>query len=389
MAPASPRGWFPAKRVSNQPRLMVNNQSTPGDYRPIACNLKYEERKVSSRQRTKISPGDRDVNIMESTIVDKDKPIIDPEDKRKKAKKVVYVGLDNSGKTSLNLTLKQNLFQVGFVKPTYLVERETFRYLDYNIIQHDMGGQRKYIINYLSRPGKFFNKTDFMVFVIDIQDVERFDEALQYLSDVLERFDQLEVKPGICVLFHKAERYLMEADETELMYIEDLKGRITEAHGKEYDIEFDITSIYDSWSVNNAFGKIFNKIYPRPERLDALMKEITHDLKASVLAILDDNILPVASHSESLDKDTIIGYTAPFLYKLKENLKKSGETSSDLIVLQEEGYGFVFIDMPLAPVPLYLLAIGMRDIKTKAQVVDKIFDLAPRLYDALGITAAA
>ena len=60
-----------------------------------------------------------------------------------------------------------------------------------------------------------------------------------------------------------------------------------------------------------------------------------------------------------------------------------------MIVLQDEGYGFVFIDMPVAPVPLYLLAIGMREITSKAQVVDKIFDVAPRLYEALGISGGS
>ena len=300
------------------------------------------------------------------------------------SKKQILVGLDNSGKTSLSLALKNNYTKIGLTKPTYLVDRGVFKYLNYDIIQHDFGGQRKYLITYLKEPGKYFNETDVAAYVIDIQDTERFDESLDYFKDMLASFDDLDLNPEIWILFHKAEKYLIEGDEEELVVVESLKKRIKEINKKRFSISFEITSIYDRWSVVRAFGKIFNALYPKNEKLDATMKELADTINASLVSIIDDNVLVVGTYSRDKAQEDLLSYTVPHLYKIKTDLdEKSGH--KDLVTLQKGGFGYAFVDLHASPVKLYVLAIGIKNFTTEALLIQEIESFTYKILNALDL----
>jgi GTPase SAR1 family protein len=133
---------------------------------------------------------------------------VDFSQKVKGSKKILFAGLDNSGKSSIISCLKQGIANLGLMNPTYLVERSKLQYLDYDLIQHDMGGQKAYIQSYLKKPGQYFDQADACIYVVDIQDGDRVYNTLTYFKSVLASFTTLAIKPSIHVLLHKAERYL-------------------------------------------------------------------------------------------------------------------------------------------------------------------------------------
>ena len=55
--------------------------------------------------------------------------------------KILFTGLDNSGKTSIIYSLKREISQIALLKPTRQAQRQIFKYLGKQISEWDLGGQ--------------------------------------------------------------------------------------------------------------------------------------------------------------------------------------------------------------------------------------------------------
>ena len=102
-------------------------------------------------------------------------------------KKLILVGLDNAGKTSILLSLKgvKNLRKFASVNPTRGSETATFIAFDagYNII--DLGGQEAYRTTHLKNFKQHLIGTNKIIYVIDVQDKDRYDMAIEYLINII------------------------------------------------------------------------------------------------------------------------------------------------------------------------------------------------------------
>ncbi|MFW9772741.1 MAG: ADP-ribosylation factor-like protein, partial [Candidatus Thorarchaeota archaeon] len=126
------------------------------------------------------------------------------------ARKILFTGLDTAGKTSIILALKKEFSKIAVVSPTKGAQRRIFDFLNIEISEWDLGGQKSYRISYLKNPDKYFDNTDIAVFVIDIQNMLRIPEAISYLNDVITQFYKLKLSPPINILFHKYDPNLSE-----------------------------------------------------------------------------------------------------------------------------------------------------------------------------------
>lgn len=86
--------------------------------------------------------------------------------------------------------------------PTKGIERHTTDYLDRDFSVWDLGGQASYRETYLSKP-EIFNQTKAMIFVVDIQDIDRIEMSYQYFIDILQILKNVDPAPKLYVLFHK------------------------------------------------------------------------------------------------------------------------------------------------------------------------------------------
>ena len=112
------------------------------------------------------------------------------------AVKVIVSGLDGAGKTSILTALDRKYdFRKAILelKPTIKVEYHQTNFLGTNVNMWDMGGQEKYRELYIHREDVYFDETDLLVYVIDIQSEKRFDESLEYLSTILAYFKKNEM----------------------------------------------------------------------------------------------------------------------------------------------------------------------------------------------------
>ena len=140
-----------------------------------------------------------------------------------------------------------------------------------------MGGQVQYRSNYLENPEQYFIELDLLIYVIDIQDQFRFDESIQYFSQILEVIITLEEKPWIMVFLHKFDPDLKEDPEI-LLRIEMLKDVLKETFVKNEftsDYEIYLTSIYSMISREPEFSKYIKEIMADTQSLtDPTLKKV-------------------------------------------------------------------------------------------------------------------
>ncbi len=145
--------------------------------------------------------------------------------KNQKNTKIVVMGLDGSGKTALILSLRghKNLLSFYSLQPTPGLNtiqdlRATF---------WELGGQIIYREEYLKNPRHYLEGTDKLIFVIDVQDIKRYQEALQYLSQILAPLMTEKLLTNLIIFLHKFDPVLDHPDDfTEAMVHERLVGKI-------------------------------------------------------------------------------------------------------------------------------------------------------------------
>ncbi|MFX1298954.1 MAG: ADP-ribosylation factor-like protein [Promethearchaeota archaeon] len=164
----------------------------------------------------------------------------------KSRKKMIIVGLDNAGKTTIILTMKKKLGPHNFteLEPTRGLQTEEFETVD-GVTYHiwDFGGQEAYREKYLQKPG-YFGDTDSCTFVLDIQDKSRYTLALEYLQEILKILKELGENCDFSVYLHKFDPELVDSDEYQKRS-EDLRIKLREIFKTyTFPLKFFHTSIY-------------------------------------------------------------------------------------------------------------------------------------------------
>ncbi len=121
----------------------------------------------------------------------------------RKVSKIVIMGLDNSGKTSILLSLQKttNLLSYFSLKPTQGLNIVKLEDGGHEFSVWDLGGQQKYREEYLSNLEKFTGEADKIIFVIDVQDIPRYEAALKYLAAIIDQVK--DVKVEFSIFLHK------------------------------------------------------------------------------------------------------------------------------------------------------------------------------------------
>ncbi|NVM55719.1 MAG: GTP-binding protein [Candidatus Helarchaeota archaeon] len=126
----------------------------------------------------------------------------------KSVTKLLIMGLDNAGKTSiiLSLTKKANLLSFCSLNPTAglnIVNIDDDPNMKFNI--WDFGGQKAYRDEYLQKLDEYITEADRMIYVIDAQDNERYELALTYLKNIIKILQNQRQKLDFSVFLHKCD----------------------------------------------------------------------------------------------------------------------------------------------------------------------------------------
>ncbi|NVM31305.1 MAG: hypothetical protein HWN65_20875 [Candidatus Helarchaeota archaeon] len=214
------------------------------------------------------------------------------------AKKVMLLGIDNAGKTAISKTLtikyRGNLQQFGQMLkdllPTKGAVQDRLKVSNVNVMLWDLGGQQQYRRVYLQEPERFFFDTSAVMYVIDIQDEERFDESMDYLERVVKIFHFLKENPYFMSLFHKYDPELEMIPKYQV-FIKDLTKRVSKVLS-DANITFQLrnSSVYNDLTVFNSFTELIrifanvdvqatiNQILEKHARVNGLDNLVLFDL---------------------------------------------------------------------------------------------------------------
>jgi GTPase SAR1 family protein len=217
---------------------------------------------------------------------------------KKTETKIICCGLDNAGKTAILSRFggRLGIQELMNLEPTKKVAIREIETRDLTLWVWDFGGQEKYRDVYLKEPEKYFLETELVLYVIDVQDPDKFNDSFQYFSQILDIFITLEEKPYILVFIHKSDPDLRDDPEFQLN-VELLKERVKELfqnHEFEYDVY--ITSIFNMISSEPKFSKYLKDVLREQQSLTNPIYQKMEGLGK----ILDSTLNAVIRLSESI-----------------------------------------------------------------------------------------
>ncbi|MFX1569922.1 MAG: Rab family GTPase [Promethearchaeota archaeon] len=123
----------------------------------------------------------------------------------KNKKKILILGLANSGKTSIALSMQDVTDLISFTSlpPTRGIEISEFENEDTKYYIWDFGGQEKYREQYKKNLNKYISETSEIIYVIDIQDDNVFFISVVFLREILNILKEAGLYFEISIFFHK------------------------------------------------------------------------------------------------------------------------------------------------------------------------------------------
>lgn len=307
------------------------------------------------------------------------------------ALKTTFLGLDNSGKTSIIRLLEEKLDYNTPLRPTSRIDVSTqhISLLGVLVKHWDFGGQKSFRKTYLKESQKVFAGSKLVLFIIDIQDQDRYQEALNYLEEIYNAIKLAHEDPHVFVLFHKYDPYL----DNRHFYVkksEELEDRVKEILPTK-KLSFHKTSIYNKMSIIKTFSYISQFYSEIPQKIQEIIKDYCADT-FSEGAILFDKRNYVLDFSDKAKSHTnkVLELIAGIYIDAIERLEGySLETLEILSTLQfidsaEDDRINIYFQRIELKQNLYLVSISANP-KTKYLAYDKMKEFTEKLMQILQV----
>ncbi len=200
-------------------------------------------------------------------------------DDGKKETKILVLGLDNAGKTAIlsGLGGKLGLGDLRHLKPTKGVERKKISSKNLNIYIWDLGGQIDYRTNYLENPEMFFLETNMLMYVIDMQDPDRFNESMDFFRKILDILRSFGENPYVLIFLHKSDPDIIGDPDYQLNleYIREQLLNVMQPEGQKSEYEYDMfqTSIFN-FSTEPEFSKMVKDMMATKSLNDPMLEKV-------------------------------------------------------------------------------------------------------------------
>ncbi len=284
-----------------------------------------------------------------------------------KSVKIILSGLDNAGKTSILTALDKKFdFQqeVAELKPTFKIEYKKTSFLNLNVMIWDMGGQEQFRQQYKSRAEVYFADTDLLVYVIDIQDEERFEESLEYLHVILNYFKEIEQDTPVILAFHKYDLEI-RSEENVNNSIEILRERILENYA-DLKILFQQTSIYDIISIVQLVSYGLSVFDEKFFELSELLESYITKLNCSSLILFDESGIIISEfYSDSMTPDLYVHLLESIkehLFLLKRMQEEDYKGGQDFYNLERGLISYLY-RVEIKKIPLYISIVVKESLK--------------------------
>ncbi len=208
--------------------------------------------------------------------------------------KIIFSGLDNSGKTSFILSVDRKFSKLIGLKPTRGADVSSIEALGTNIFLWDLGGQERYQEGYLNKSQIYLFEADLLFYFIDIRDEERFTESIEYLKKVRTALKNLEQKTPIIYVFSKGDPDIIDSVEIQ-SNIKNLKKKLSN-FSSDGSPEIYVTSMFEIFSILRAFSSGIAKLSPNRNLIEHNLSEFSSLTGSSLVLLLSSEGLVIAEH---------------------------------------------------------------------------------------------
>jgi GTPase SAR1 family protein/predicted regulator of Ras-like GTPase activity (Roadblock/LC7/MglB family) len=273
--------------------------------------------------------------------------------------KFIVMGLTDAGKTSIFHVIFEGKLphETKNLPPTVGAERH-----EISIITNpqekmtstlniwDMGGQSAFMERYYTEPEFFFGEASTLIFVIDANNVPRYEESRNNLHKCIKLMEQYCVKDphspnqesNIFCFLHKMD--LIINREENFKSLVDYFKTDPETGQKREDLTFFNTSIYDS-SIYSAWTKITQRVLPKSTKLNLLAQELKEDLGVYAALVIEKRTgLPIAISRTLLDDAALTGSSSRIVVTVEKVLPEYELTKLKQLILKS-GSGCIFMEI--------------------------------------------
>ena len=283
----------------------------------------------------------------------------------KAQKKLLMIGLDNGGKTSILAVLEDKFSIIKDLMPTRGVQREKLDFFGYPIISWDLGGQVQYREKmYFTKPEIYFGEVDLILYVIDSQDVDRFSESANYFKQVLKVLDELKEYPPIVIVLNKSDQDIRRTLQWQ-KNIDSVKSKFNAVIDEfdKFKLDYYDTSIFQRPTIMQMFSAALMKVSETSEIVEHILEDFSTQIGGRAISIISMDGLIFGSYTKNTADESLINNTALLLQTLSNFHHSIGLIRERTMVLELPLNGiairgvklFEYSDLQI-PVYLWLLS---------------------------------
>ncbi len=293
-------------------------------------------------------------------------------------KKILLMGLSNAGKTCIY----ERIFEGK--KPWELIHSAATKgisYKEYSIgsmskpLIWDLGGQNQYLETYHGDlRNKIFESVSILLYVIDVTDISRFEDAKSELKWAAQQLKQKSSGAKIFVLLHKID--CVHDKETILKYA---KKTITQ--DLDFNIQFFSTSIMDE-SLFIAWSEVIREISPKSTFINKILEQLKKvDVISDALLIDKKTGLACGSTIENTSEDIILGMISLLIITIEKVSSELKMTEVKELSLKSDDSAVIL--MNVNPDLLLILLLNKKESLIDDKTLNKIKDLGNQIINQI------
>jgi len=263
-------------------------------------------------------------------------------EKTRTHKKILMIGLDNGGKTSILAVLQDKFSIIKSLLPTRGVKREKLDFFGYPILSWDLGGQVQYREKlYFNRPELFFTEADLILYVIDTQDSDRFAETANYFRQVLKVLKELNEFPPILVVLSKSDQDIRTSLEWQnnVSAIKNKFNNIVREHENK-TIKYSDTTIYQRETILQMFSEALKLVSETSEIIENILEDFTNTIEGKATSLISMDGLNFGTYTSSDIDEALLNNTALIMLTLSNFHNSIGLTREPSMTLDFPLNGF-------------------------------------------------
>jgi len=300
--------------------------------------------------------------------------------------KVLLTGLDKAGKSSFLMGIRRRYSEIIKALPTRGVERSEeniFEEQNSVISLWDLGGQKQYRERFLEQSKVYLYNVDLIFFFIDIQEVERIEEALELFRKIIHSLIDLEEFPPIVVCLNKFDPDLKGSKEI-FKNLEIIADEI-EKNSDRFLIKIFQTSIFNHWSLITAYSFGLSQLSPNRELFRNQLKKFAKKTNSDAILLLNENGIILSNYSKDEVSERVFEISAPHFQELYKTFKEFKILQQDFLIssgIADDSKKVIFKKIKVDKYNLYLLMFIEKSLQIE-KIEKNLPDFSKNLLDLI------